>query len=368
MARHLYQTEKKTTPIEAARPTLSRQDLESVLDCLIHDNLNTGMVASRLEKQVAQAMTFKQVTALNSLGAAYHLALLGLGIGPGDSVLLSVIAPIQAADAIRYCGATPVLVDIEQNSFHPTSAGYLEKSAACEQETGKAPVACILDHTFGSPARATLEALRAENIPVLEDITGLIGTEMDDAYAGSRSLVAVCGMSEYDLITTGNGGLVITTDAGIHKKIQELRYGAARQPGSLAYDYRLEDFQAAIGLVQLSRLGVTLARRRKIGTRYLETIRQTDHETYFQNPGLDSFLRFPVLIHKNHEEIKRYFAALHIGIDRAISEPLHRLLDLPRMEYPNGERLFRKAIAIPVYPGLTATNVERIAASLRGLV
>ncbi|MBE7437668.1 MAG: DegT/DnrJ/EryC1/StrS aminotransferase family protein [Spirochaetales bacterium] len=368
MARHLYQTEKKNAPIEAARPTLSRQDLESVLDCLIHDNLNTGMVAGRLEKQVAQAMNFKQVTALNSLSAAYHMALLGLGIGPGDAVLLSVIAPVQAADAIRYCKATPVLVDIDQNSFHPAASAILEKSTAYERETGRPPAACIIDHTFGSPATAAVDALLARKIPVLEDITGLFGTELNDAYAGSRSLVAVCGMSEFDLITTGNGGLVITTDPAIHKKIQELRYGSARQPGSLAYDYRLEDFQAAIGLVQLSRLGITLARRRKIGLRYLETIRQTDHETYFQNPGIDSFLRFPVLIHKNYEEIKRYFASLHIGIDRAIAEPLHRLLDLPRMEYPNGERLFRKAIAIPLYPGLTAANVERIAASLRGLI
>ena len=123
-----------------------------------------------------------------------------------------------------------------------------------------------------------------------------------------------------------------------------------------------------MGLVQLSRIGVTLNRRRKIGQKYLETLRSTRHTSYFTEPGIDSYLRFPVVVDKSHNEVKRYFNSLQIGVERACDPALHRLLGRPGLEYPNGERMYRKAITIPIYPNLTANNVDRIASSLRGLI
>jgi dTDP-4-amino-4,6-dideoxygalactose transaminase len=226
----------------------------------------------------------------------------------------------------------------------------------------------ILDHTFGSVSPLDPAELQARNVKIIEDFTGLVGSERDGDYFGKTGHLAVCGLSEYDLLTTGNGAMIVTQDPKLYKALHALRYGAKRTEGSIAFDYGLEDFQAAMGLDQLSRLGVTLARRKKIAQKYLETLRTTRHEAYFQNAGVDGFLRFPVLINKSHDEVLRYFASLQIGVGRAVASPLHHILGLARLEFPNAERIYQKSVSIPIYPALTANNVDRIAMSLRGLI
>jgi len=348
-------------PIEAQRPTLSRQELESVLDCLIQDKLGSGQIASRLEKAFATAFGYKHVLAVHSLASAYHLSMLALQIKKDDNVLMSAIAPVQAADATRYVDASIEILDIERNSFHPSDESI--QNTVNE----KNPSLYIMHHAFGSPDRVNINFLKEKNIKIIEDITGLVGSEKNGEFFGNAGNIAVCGMSEYDLITTGNGALIITSDSKLYQAMLSLRYGSKRTTGP-AYDYRLEDFQAAMGLDQLSRLEQTLSRRKKIGQKYLETLRLTKHETYFKEAGIDSYIRFPVIINKSHDEVEHYFRSLQIGIERAVDHPLHHLLGYPRLEFPNAERLYQKAVSIPVYPALTANNVERIASSLRGIL
>ncbi len=353
----VYKQERKIQPIEAQRPTLSKEELVSVLDCLIHDRLMSGSVAGRFEKSFAHTLGFKHALSVNSQTAAYHLAYLAMGIGAGDVVAMSAIAPVGAYDAALYTGAKVILVDIERGSFHPSQEA-VQKALQVEAEKK----VYILDHTFGAPA--ALEN-PGENVQVIADFTGLVGSEMQPAHLGALS---ICGLSQYDLITTGNGAMIVTNDTKLFQKVDALRYGAKRQEKTIAYDYRLEDFQAAMGLDQLTRLGITLTRRKKIGTKYLESLTRTQHETYFKNPGMDSYLRFPIVVSRAHDEVIRYFNSLQIGVTRAVDLPLHHLAGLPRLEYPNSERLYQKSVAIPVYPALSANNVERIAQSLRGLL
>ena len=353
----VYRTERKIQPIEAQRPSLSKDELESVLDCLIHDRLMSGSVAGRFEKSFAHAFGFKHALSVNSQTAAYHLAYLALGVGAGDLVAMSSIAPVGAYDAARYTGADVALVDIERGSFHPAQDAV---QAALSREAGKKIY--ILDHTFGAPA--SLE-FPGENVQIVADFTGLVGAEIQASQFGALS---ICGMSQYDLMTTGTGAIIVTNDSKLFQKIDSLRYGSKRQEGSIAYDYRLEDFQAAIGLEQLTRLAVTLARRRKIGVKYIESLQRTQHETYFKTPGTDCYLRFPIVVSRPHDEVIRYFNSLQIGVTRAVDLPLHHLAGLPRLEYPNAERLYQKSVSVPVYPALSANNVERIAQSLRGLL
>lgn len=367
-AASLYRSENKIRPIEAHRPTLTRQELESVLDCLIHDRIGSGAIAHKFEKTFAAAFGYRHVLAVNSLASAYHLAFLALGIGDGDSVILSALSPVQVLDAIRYVGARPLLLDTARESFHMATESVMALIETEKQSSGKPPSAFVLDHTFGSPSPVDTALLKGEGLKIVEDFTGLVGSEREGEFFGNAGHISVCGLSEFDLLTTGNGGMIVTSDPKLSGKLQTLRYGAKRTGPSPAYDYRLEDFQAAIGLDQLSRLGVTLARRKKIGIKYLETLRLTKHVTFFTEPGVDAYLRFPVVINKNHEEVQRYFSSLQIGVTRAVDAPLHHYLEYPRLEFPNAERIYQKSFAIPVYPALTANNVERIASSLRGII
>ena len=368
MALSLYQIEKKMKPIEAHRPTLSKQELESVLDCLINDQLGTGKTVQRFEKSFATTFNFKHVLAVSSLAAAYHLAFQSLGIKSDDYILMSALSPIQAYDAVRYIGAQPILIDVAQGSFHPDPDSLESVLEKIEREYQKLPAAFILDHTFGSLSPLNNAFFKEKEIKTIEDFTGLVGTEAKGEFPGKSGNLAVCGLSQYDLLTTGNGAVVVAPTSALYKELISLGYGTRRLPGSVAYDYRISDFQAAMGLDQLSRLGITIARRKKIGQKYLEILRLTKHETYFKNPGIDSYLQFPVVFNQNQDEVLRYFDALQIGVTRSVDIPLHHLMDLPHMEYANAERIFRKSAAIPVYPNLTANNIERISSSLRGLL
>lgn len=359
--------ESKVNPIEAHRPTLGKEELEAVLDCLINEQLGSGSVVSRFEKTFAGTFGYRHVLAVNSLAAAYHLALLALEAAPGDHVFMSALAPLQACDATVYIQATPVLFDVCRDSFHP-DPDAMGEALKKQGHDGDRPVTLILDHTFGSvsPLRPADWGLNGLN--VIEDVTGLIGTEIDGDFSGRLGDISICGLAADNLMTTGNGALIITSRTPLFKKMESLRYGARRLPGQIAYDYRLGDYQAAMGLSQLGRLGVTNERRRKIGHRYLDTLRSTKHETYFRRPDLDGFLRFPVVINRNHEEVVRYFNSLKIEVTRAAELPLHHLLDAARMEYPNSERLYQKAVNIPIYPNLTAGSIERVTSALRGLL
>ena len=364
MAATLFRTEGKIHPIEAHRPTLSKQELESVLDCLINDQLGPGKVVQRFEKSFSSTFQFKHVLAVNSLAAAYHLAYLALDIGPGSLILMSSLAPIQAYDAAIYTGAEVRLLDAARESFHPEPDAPL---ALCEE---RETAAFILDHTFGSYADFDCEALRKKGVKIIEDFTGVVGSMTESGvYAGTRGDISVCGLSQYDLITTGNGAILTSPSSTLARKAADSIYGEKRPPGrTAAYDYRLSDFQAAMGVDQLTRLGAVSERRKKIGRRYLENLRPLPHETFFRNPEMDGYLKFPVLINRPFNESLRYFNSLRIGAERALPQPLHHLLDLPRLEYPNAERIYQKAVSIPVYPSLTANNVERVCSSLRGLL
>lgn len=358
----LYRSEKKNRPIEASRPTLSKQELESVLDCLIHDRLNSGTVAQRFERAFASAFGFKHALAVNSLTSAYHLVFLGLGLGAGKKIGMSALASTSACDAARYTGADVKVFDVARSAFHVDPAVVADFIAQEKLD------AWILDHTFGSPSPVDAALLKEKGILVIEDFSGLVGSDKDGRVFGSFGDIAVTGLSEFDHLTTGNGAMIACQDQKVFQAVQALRYGTKRKPESVAYDYRLEDFQAAMGLDQLSRLAVTIARRKKIGQKYLESLRSTKHETYFVTPGIDSYLRFPVVVARPHEEVVRYFNSLEIGILRCHELPIHHMMGLPRMEFPNAERLYQKSVAVPIYPALTANNVERVAASLRGLL
>ncbi len=360
--------EKKNKPIEASKPTLSRQELESVLDCLIHDRLGSGDITRKLEKSFASTFHYKHVLAVNSLSAGYHLAFLALGVGKDDTVLMSAVSPVAACDAARYVGADVRLIDLDRNSFHPSNENLQALLEKMENETGKLPSVYILDHSFGSVSPVETASLKAKGIRIIEDFTGLVGSDEDGVVFGNTGHIALCGLSEQDIITTGNGAILVTSDPKLQGRLSSMRYGGKRVPELPAYDYRLEDFQSAMGLDQISHLGLILPRRKKIGQKYMETLRLTPHESYFRRPAIDAYLKFPVVINKNGDEVKRYFASLQIGVMSAVETPLHHLLGLPRMEYPNTERLYQKGIAIPIYPNLTANNVERICSSLRGIV
>ncbi len=357
----LERTKKKNITIEYSKPTLSREDIKGVLECLVDDNLSTGLMVEKFEKLFSTTFRFKYTLSMNSLTSAYHCAFQALDVREGDSVILSDIAPIQALDAIYLIKAKPVLVDISKNSFH------MDKELFQAALNSQQPKAIVLDHTFGCLLNANDYNI-PENVPIIEDFSEAIGANSESISVGKQGKISICSLQVESIITTGNGAMIVTSDPIINQKLRSMVSGRSKTTiiEQAKYDYNLIDYQAALGIEQLSKIGVLLERKKKIAQSYLQAISSSRIETYFKNPVEDNFNRFPIVVSSGtYEETKRYFDSIHIGTTRIIEEPLHSILDFNRADFPNSERIFQKGHCIPIYPNLTKDNVQRIATAIR---
>ncbi|MCU0823593.1 MAG: DegT/DnrJ/EryC1/StrS family aminotransferase, partial [Leptospira sp.] len=210
---------RKEKEIEFYKPTLSREDLKGVLECLVDEHLASGQIVERFEKTFCHTFKTKYSVSTNSLTSAYHLVLLALGVKAGDSVLLSSFAPISALDAIFLIQAKPVLVDLKKNSFHPDPEEFLKKKTEFDIKYA------IFHHNFG--CLVNLSQYQTEGMDVIEDFTEAIGASSETILVGRQSKVSICGLSAENMITTGNGAMILTQDQTVCQSIKSWKTGAS---------------------------------------------------------------------------------------------------------------------------------------------
>ncbi|GIX42191.1 MAG: pyridoxal phosphate-dependent aminotransferase [Leptospiraceae bacterium] len=357
-------------PIEYNRTYLAKEELEAVLNCLLEDNITSETITEKFERLFCETLNFKKGIAVNSKTSAYHLSFLSLDIQPENTIWLMNLSSIHAVDAARYLNLNIRLIEIDKNSFFPSS-DLLEELIKNEMKENDIFIA---DYIYGAYFKFPFELLTDKKIKIIEDITGILGyqiangnNEIEEPEIGKYSIIQICGLYEDDIITTGKGAMILTESNKIYKEIQEICYGKYRNINKIAYDYILEDFQSAMGIHQLNKLGNILTRRKKIGHKYMEGVKNSPNETYFKNPIYDNYHKFPVLFYKSPEEVQRYFKSVKIEI-QPIPLPLHKYLNYSAMDFPNSERLYKKSFCIPVYPMLTAGNVERIINAIRNII
>lgn len=357
-----------TKPIEYNRTFLAKEELEAVLDCLLEDRITSETITEKFEKLFCETLNFKKAIAVNSKTSAYHLAFKNLS-NENTKVWLINLSSVNALDAARYLGLPIQLIEIDKNSFFPS----LEKLKKIIIEEMKENDIFVADYIYGAYYPFPFELLKEKKIKIIEDITGILGYQINqeeenwNGGIGINSLIQICGLYEDDIITTGKGAILLTDSSKIYNEIEEICYGNHRDITKIAFDYKLEDFQSAMGIHQLNKIGSIVLRRKKIGQKYLESLKDTEHEIYFTTPQLDNYHRFPIVFHKNLEEVIRYFKSLKIEVKR-IPIPLHKYLQLMNLDFPNSERLYKKSLCIPIYPMLTSSNVERIISSVRNII
>jgi dTDP-4-amino-4,6-dideoxygalactose transaminase len=364
----LNSAKKGLNPIKWNRPSLSKKELESVLNCLIDDEIAYGKIVDRFEKEFAKNFNFRHALAVNSLTSAYHLAFLGLDLFAGDQIICSTLSPLEIWDAASYLDLDMIAVDTDVKSFHPSVDKIFQKLTPQTR-------VIIIEHKFGSyfsliqELKDRLHEVRhnGERIYIIEDYSANIGQEVDVDYAGHLGSIGIVSLADDMILTTGQGAMLTLSDSKIYGKINKLRSKLNRPDNELRYDYNINDIQAAIGLEQLDHLPLLIERRRKIGSQFLEILAKTKFESYFNNPLYDTFLNFPVLTQVPMEKMERHFKAMQIEIARICQKPLHHHLIMDKREYPNAEKLWMQAIRLPCYPHLSKNNLERIEIALKSL-
>ncbi len=345
-------------PIEATKPTITRKELEGVLDCLINDELDKGAIIKNFEARLSELTGYKHVLAVNSLFAAYHLAFRALEIGPGAEVIIPSFFDTAPLGAISLTGASAVLADNEADSYNPGADQVREKTT----EQTKAIVA---GHMFGF--MRDLDEITSLKIPVVEDISHVLGAEHSENATPNQAALCVASFAPSMMITTGNGGVVMTNNSRMYSQMKDLRGNNSRTI-TLHYDYIMTDFQGAMGISQMNKLSNLIKRRREIAQVYYGALRTTPHKTYYAYNDAFSYQAFPVVFDTSTERVEKYWKKAGIDLTRPVASPLHIYTGEKGMDFPHSDRLSKKLYTLPMYPTLTKKEIEKISRALANFI
>ena len=373
------------TPIPYATQNITRADLRSVRKSLRGKFLTQGPLVESFENDVSLYVGAKHGVAVNSATSALHLACLALGVGRGDIVWTSAITFVASANSALYCGASVDFVDIDPNTYN-MSITDLTLKLEIAAKTGKLPKVVIPVHLTGQPCdMSAIHALSEQyGFRIIEDASHAIGASYRSGRVGNCefSNITVFSFHPVKIITTGEGGMAVTNDADVASKLRSLRsHGITRDTKlmqklpdgpwyyeqlELGYNYRMTDFQAALGMSQLKRIGKFVKRRHKIASLYSAFLSQIDLTTPYQAPDSNSaFHLYVVQVHpkirlKIFEELRHAGVLVNLHYIPVYRHPFYSKLGYDSLDYPNAERYYSRAISLPMFPNLRDRQVKRI--------
>ncbi len=336
--------------IPHSRPTLAEEDLQAVAQVLKSGFIAQGEKVAAFEQEMASMLGVSGGVASSSGTAALHLALLALNVGEGDEVLLPSYACSAVLHAVRSVRAVPRFVDCGPLTFN------MDPDAARKACSPKAK-ALIVVHSFGLPAE--LNTLKGLGLPLIEASAQALGATYRGRPVGSIGDAAVFSFYATKLITTGEGGMLLSNDDRILAGARDLREYDQKADDKPRFNYKMTDFQAALGLTQLKQLPWFLERRQTIASLYRERLQTLPLQLPLVPPDCRPvYYRFVV---KGPLPADAYLPKLQArGVEarRPVFQPLHRTLGVDGL--PGAEAAWEKAVSLPLYPSLSDMEAERI--------
>jgi len=379
--------------ISYGRQDISEADIQAVVDVLRSDFLTQGPVVPAFEEAIADYCGAESAVAVNSATSALHIACLALGVGPGDMVWTSPNTFVASANCALYCGAQVDFVDIDPRTYNLSVERLAEKLAKAEK-SGCLPKVVIPVHLCGQPCdMAGIHALSQRyGFKIIEDASHAIGGKYRGEPIGNCRLsdIAVFSFHPVKIITTGEGGMALTNDPQLARRMQLLRsHGITRDPSEmthategpwyyqqigLGFNYRMTELQAALGLSQMRRLDSFVARRHAIALRYDELLAGLPVNTPWQHPDGYSGLHLYVIrlklddVRKTHREVFSSLREAGIGVNLhyipVYRQPHYEGMGFKSGYCPEAERYYAEAISLPMYPGLTEAQQDEVVAAL----
>jgi dTDP-4-amino-4,6-dideoxygalactose transaminase len=358
----------------------------AVLDVLKSRWLTMGGVTQAFEEEFASYVGARHAIAVANGTAALHLACLGVGLGPGDEVIVPSLTFVATANAVRYTGAVPVFADVESELDLDISINSIQQKI-----NGRTRAIMVMHYGgYACDMPAILKLAQAHGLKVIEDAAHAVGTEIEGRKAGVWSDVGCVSFFSNKNMTTGEGGMVVTNDDTAAAKMRILRsHGMTsmswdRHKGhawsydvvELGYNYRMDEIRAALGRIQLEKLEKNNQRRRALSALYREQLEELVPSMVvpFTLPrGISACHLFPVLLPDGYDRTNFMEHLKTWGIQTSIHyPPIHKFQTYAGNDalfsLPVTENVAGREVTLPLYPGLTDENVAYVVQAIRSAI
>lgn len=355
--------------IQVSSPVLSGNELRYVKDCIKTNWISSGKYLELLEKQFAKFCQVLHASSCSNGTSALHLALLALGVNSNDEVLVPDLTYVSTANAVSYTGAKPVFVDVDKDT-------WTIDPKKIEEKITKKTKAIIPVHLFGHPADMDVinKIARKYKLSVIEDACQAHGSTYKGKKIGSLSDVGCFSFSGAKVITSGEGGMLVSKNAAIIKKAIDIRSNCTSKTrrfyhNEIGHNYRLTNIQAAIGLAQLENVDEKLKKKISNARLYnellkdLEIIQLPTEKPWAKN----TYWLYSIVLKKSNLRDKMIIYLDKKGIEtRPFFYPLHKLpMYLTKEKFPVAEYLGRNGISLPSSASLTQKEIRLIASEIR---
>jgi UDP-4-amino-4,6-dideoxy-N-acetyl-beta-L-altrosamine transaminase len=367
------------------RQWISEEDIAAVADVLRADLITQGPMCDRFEETVAGYCGAEHAVAMANGTAALHLAVMALGLGPGGLLWTSPNTFVASANCARYVGADVDFVDMDPLTYNMSADALAAKLEEADRR-GRLPDVVVPVHFAGASCdMARIRELSDRyGFKVLEDAAHAIGGRYLDTAVGScrYSDVATFSFHPVKIITTGEGGLVLTNDDGIAQQARLLHtHGVTRdeslmrgpsegqwyyQQVALGYNFRITDFQAALGVSQMRRIDEFVARRNEIAETYRNAFADLPVRCQHVPAGVRSTYHLFVIELLEHDRTEMYYRLRELDVGTNVHyipvhlQPYYRDLGFNLGDYPNAEAYYERTVTLPMYPMMTDEDVEMV--------
>lgn len=380
--------------IPYGRQDIQQADIDAVLEVLTSDFLTQGPKVPAFEQAVADKVGARHALAVNSATSALHIACLALGLGESDWLWTTPVTFVASANCGLYCGARVDFVDIDPHTYNLCPQALAAKLEQADKQD-QLPKVVVAVHLCGQPC--DMQALHALSqrygFKLIEDASHAIGGQYQGEFIGNGrySDITVFSFHPVKIITTAEGGMAMTNDDTLAERMNLLRsHGVTRDPAlmtreadgpwyyqqvDLGFNYRMTELQAALGVSQMARLDDYVARRNALADRYDDLLAELPLTVPWQHPDSYSGRHLYVIrldlerITTSHRQVFEALRGQGIGVNLHYipvhTQPYYQQMGFQQGDFPLAEAYYAEAISLPLYPGLSEAQQDKVVAALR---